>query len=67
VPVHRKAQDYVAEYLEKAGLSQTSRSGREAASADSFSFDLRTVQKAQDFNMVLPFTHFINDEVFSIE
>jgi len=28
VPVHHKAQDYVAEYLEKAVLSQTSRSGR---------------------------------------
>jgi len=28
VPVHHKAQDYVAEYLEKRVLSQTSLSGR---------------------------------------
>jgi hypothetical protein len=31
VPVQHKARDYVAEYLEKAGLSQTSRSFKPSA------------------------------------
>lgn len=43
------------------------RGGGGSYGADYFSFDLRTVQKAQNFNMALPFTHFVNNEVFSTE